>query len=79
MKATAPKPSLDVSSLTTPIEVEVLESSALARNTPAEWENTAIAQQLQQVAQTSDPLADALQAHLGRESREAYLKDWRTF
>ena len=79
MKATAPKPSLDVSSLTTPVEVEVLESSALARNTPAEWENTAIAQQLQQVAQTSDPLADALQAHLGRESREAYLKDWRTF
>ena len=34
---------------------------------------------LEQAAQERDPLADALQQDLARESREAYLKDWRAF
>ena len=39
---------------------------------------TRLALRLEQVAQERDPLADALQRELGRESRAAYLKDWRT-
>ena len=38
-----------------------------------------LALRLEQVTQERDPLAEALQQELGRESREAYLKDWRTF
>jgi integrase len=38
-----------------------------------------LALRLEQVAQERDPLGEALQQELGRESREAYLKDWRTF
>lgn len=34
---------------------------------------------LEQAAQERDPLADALQQDLARESREAYLNDWWAF
>jgi hypothetical protein len=40
--------------------------------------SAALTARLQQVARERDPLADALQQSLARESREAYLKDWRT-
>jgi len=39
----------------------------------------ALVLRLEQAAQSRDPLADALQQELARESREAYLKDWRAF
>lgn len=85
MNADRPNPSPDVpqpvSQLTDtePAEVEVLEPGALTTTEPADWGGSALTLQLQQVAQESDPLADALQAQLGRESRVAYQKDWRTF
>jgi integrase/recombinase XerC len=41
--------------------------------------SSALVARLQQVARERDPLADALQQSLARESREAYLKDWRAF
>ena len=59
---------------------ELVEPGALATTADEiPWEASALALQLQHVAQESDPLADALQAELGRESRVAYQKDWRTF
>jgi integrase/recombinase XerC len=85
MSATRPKPSpdvpQDVSQLTDTehAEVEVLEPGALATTEPDAWEGSALVQQLQWAAHETDPLADALQAQLGRESRAAYAKDWRTF
>jgi integrase/recombinase XerC len=41
--------------------------------------SSALVARLRQVAEARDPLADALQQSLARESREAYLKDWRAF
>lgn len=85
MSATRPKPSPDVPQPVSqlaeihPAEVEVLEPGALTTTEPEPWEGSALALQLQWAAQETDPLADALQAQLGRESRAAYAKDWRTF
>ena len=58
---------------------ELVEPGALVPTSEESWGGSALALQLQHVAQESDPLADALQAELGRESRVAYRKDWRTF
>lgn len=52
------------------------ESEALA---PSKRGPSLLTIRLEQVARERDPLADALQQTLGRESREAYLKDWRAF
>ena len=57
-----------------PAEVELVEDSALVR-----VGLNHLAHRLEQVAAERDPLAEALQQELGRESRKAYLKDWRTF
>jgi integrase/recombinase XerC len=77
MSASRPNPSSDIPQ-DIPTEAELLEPSALVPATQ-HWEDSALALQLQWVAQETDPLADALQAQLGRESRVAYQKDWRTF
>ena len=85
MAPARPKPSPDVpqpvSQLTDiePVEAELVEPGSLATVQPDAWEDSALVLQLQWAAQESDPLADALQAQLGRESRAAYQKDWRTF
>lgn len=65
-----PRTSTDVH----PVEAELVEEAALVQVGLSQ-----LALRLEQVAQERDPLAEALQQELGRESREAYLKDWRTF
>jgi len=87
MSADPSKTSTDVPSLGQvagnpgdPVEAELIESAALVSRTAGQpWQGSALALQLQRVAHQSDPLADALQAELGRQSRAAYQKDWRTF
>lgn len=61
------------------VDAELVEPGALVPTSEESWDGSALALQLQHVAQENDPLADALQAELGRESRAAYQKDWRTF
>ena len=65
-----PRTSTDVH----PVEAELVEEAALVQVGLSQ-----LALRLEQVAQERDPLAESLQQELGRESREAYLKDWRTF
>ena len=65
-----PRTSTDVH----PVEVELVEESGLVQVGLSQ-----LAIRLEQVAQERDPLAEALQQELARESREAYLKDWKTF
>lgn len=65
-----PRTSTDVH----PVEVELVEETGLVQVGLSQ-----LAIRLEQVAQERDPLAEALQQELGRESREAYLKDWKTF
>lgn len=65
-----PRTSTDVH----PAEAELVEETALVQVGLSQ-----LARRLEQVAQERDPLAEALQQELGRESREAYLKDWKTF
>ena len=86
MSRANPETSVDVLSISqlddTPaeaVDAELLEPGALATTEAEPWDGSALALQLQHVAQESDPLADALQAELGRESRAAYQKDWRMF
>ena len=57
-----------------PVEVELVQETALVQVGLSQ-----LACRLDQVAQERDPLAEALQQELGRESRKAYLKDWKTF
>jgi integrase/recombinase XerC len=65
------------------LEAEVVESRPTGRESEALTQTgggpSLLTIRLEQVAREMDPLADALQQTLGRESREAYLKDWRAF
>jgi integrase/recombinase XerC len=65
------------------LEAEVVESRSTGRESEALARSgggpSLLTLRLEQVAQSRDPLADALQQSLGRESRAAYLKDWRFF
>ena len=86
MKRDNPETSVDILSISQlentqgqAMEAELIEPGALVTTEPEAWEGSALALQLQHVAQESDPLADALQAELGRETRAAYQKDWRMF
>ncbi|MFM7676096.1 MAG: tyrosine-type recombinase/integrase [Synechococcus sp.] len=72
MSQRLPQTSTDVHPIHT--EAELVEETALVQ-----VGLTRLALRLEQVAQERDPLAEALQQELGRESRAAYLKDWRTF
>ena len=45
---------------------ELVEPGALVPTSEESWGGSALALQLQHVAQENDPLADALQAELGR-------------
>lgn len=77
MSPTRPRTSPDVSQ---PRDAAIDTSAVVLAELPEhEGQEGALALQLQWVAQESDPLADALQAQLARESRAAYEKDWRTF
>jgi integrase/recombinase XerC len=53
---------------------EASDAAGLVRVAPS-----LLAVRLKQVAEDRDPLAEALQQSLGRESRAAYLKDWKAF
>lgn len=70
MSQRLPQTSTDVH----PVEVELVEETGLVQ-----VDLHRLARRLEQVAQERDPLAEALQQELGRESREAYLRDWRIF
>ena len=52
------------------MEAELVEETALVQVGLSQ-----LARRLDQVAQERDPLAEALQQELARESRDAYLKD----
>lgn len=56
---------------------DVRHPSEVAPVPSTDWQASALA--LRWAAQEVDPLAAALQAQLGAETRAAYRKDWRTF